>query len=188
MILLVLGLVAFFVVHLVPAAAGARARLVGQFGETGYKGLFSVVSVATLAFLVWSFARAPFIEIWAPAPWMRSVTMLAMPVALVVLMSAFFPGAIKKWLKHPMIVAIQIWAVAHLFANGDLASVLLFGGFFAYGVINRIGAGRRDEHMPVPAAGAARRNDLVAVVAGVALYAAFVAVAHEWLIGVALLR
>ncbi len=188
MILLVLGLAAFFFVHLVPAVPGARAGLVGRFGEQGYKGLFSVFSLVTLAFLAWSYGQAPFVELWVPASWTRPVAMLAMLAALIVLMGAFFPGAIKQRLKHPMLVAIKIWAVAHLLANGDLASLLLFGGFLAYAVVNRIAADKRDEHMPVPAAGATARNDLIAIVAGVALYAAFVLVLHEWLIGVAPLR
>lgn len=186
MILLILGLAAFFSIHLVPAAPRLRARLVGQFGETGYKGLFSLLSLATLVFLVWTYGQAPLVEIWTPPPWTRLLAMVVMLVALIVLMGAFFPGAIKQRLKHPMLVAIKIWAVVHLLANGDLAAILLFGGFLAYAVVSRIAARGRDEHVPVSSVRAGWRNDLIAVVAGLALYAAFIGFLHEHLIGVAL--
>lgn len=186
MILLVLGLAAFFAVHLVPAVPRLRAGLIGQFGERGYKGVFSLLSLATLGFLVWAYGQAPLVEIWTPPPWMRLVAMIAMLIALIVLMGAFFPGAIKQRLKHPMLVAIKIWAIVHLLANGDLAGILLFGGFLAYAVVSRIAARGRDEHMPVSPARAGWRNDLIAVVAGLALYAAFIGFLHEHLIGVSL--
>lgn len=186
MSLLILGLVAFFAVHLVSAVPGLRAGLVGKCGETGYKVLFSIASLATLVFLIWAYAQAPLVEIWTPPPWTRLVAMVAMLVALIVLMGAFFPGAIKQQLKHPLLAAIKIWAIVHLLANGDLAGMLLFGGFLAYGVVNRVAARRRDEYMPVSSRRAGWRNDLIAVVLGLVLYAAFVGFLHERLIGVAL--
>lgn len=186
MALLVLGLVAFLGLHLVPSIAGVRSGLVASLGENRYKGLFSLLSLATLALLIWGYGRAPFVEVWSPPAVGRHIATLLMALAFVVLMGAFFPGRIKRVLKHPMLVAVKIWALAHLLANGDQASMLLFGGFLAYAVADRILVKRRGERMPVQAEGRTH-NDMIAVVAGLALYFAFVFGLHEWLIGVPVL-
>jgi uncharacterized membrane protein len=184
--LLILALVLFLATHLVPAMTGIRASLVQRFGENGYKVLFSVLSLATLAFLVWGYVQAPRVDVWTPPIWTRHVATLLMAVAMVVLMGAFFPGRIKQVLKHPMLVAIKIWALAHLLANGDLASMLLFGGFMAYAVMDRIMQKGKAERAPVGAP-AGPHNDKIAVVAGLALYFAIVFFLHKWVIGVPVL-
>jgi uncharacterized membrane protein len=84
-------------------------------------------------------------------------------------------------LKHPMLVAIKIWALAHLLANGDLASVLLFGTFLVWAVFDRISVKRRVA--PIPATGPVF-NDAIAIVAGLVVYALFVWRLHAWLFGV----
>ena len=98
-------------------------------------------------------------------------------------LAAYLPGRIQRLTKHPMLVATKLWAVAHLLANGMLADVVLFGAFLAWAVADRISLKRR-EPVPVPGAPASRWNDLIAVVAGLGLYLAFVFGAHRWLIGV----
>ncbi len=186
MTLLLAGLAGFFAVHVLPAIPGARAALAGRFGEKGYIGLFSVLSLATFVFLIWSYATSPLVAIWAPPAWTRLVAAMLMPAALIILMSSFFPGRIKERLKHPILVSVKIWAVAHLLANGDLASMLLFGGFLAYAVINRILLKKREEYAPFQSGGGAR-NDMIAVIAGLAISAALILGLHEWLIGVPVL-
>ncbi|MBS0434018.1 MAG: NnrU family protein, partial [Proteobacteria bacterium] len=100
------------------------------------------------------------------------------------LLAAYLPGRIKAAAKHPMLVATKLWATAHLLANGNLADVLLFGGFLAWAVADRISMKQRAQR-PLPGAPAGRFNDLIAVLAGLALYALFITVGHRWLIGVA---
>ena len=111
--------------------------------------------------------------------------MLIMLPVFVLLVAAYAPGRIQRAAKHPMILAVKIWALAHLLANGDAASVLLFGSFLAWGVIARISLKRRQAANPhvVPVAGSGR-NDLIAVVVGLLVYALFVWKVHVWLIGV----
>jgi uncharacterized membrane protein len=184
--LLILALVVFLGIHLVPAMAGIRESLVQRFGENSYKWLFSILSLATLAFVIWGYAQAPRIDVWSPPIWTRHVATLLMAVAMVVLMGAFFPGRIKQTLKHPMLVAIKIWALAHLLANGDLASMLLFGSFMAYAVIDRIMQKGKPERVPVGAP-ASPHNDKIAVVVGLAVYFAIVFFLHKWVIGVPVL-
>lgn len=186
MAMLLTGLVGFIGIHLLPAIPAARSVMIARLGKRVYIGLFSLFSLVTLALLIWAYAAAPFIEVWTPPDWTRLVAAVAMVVALIVLMGGFFPGRIKERVRYPMLVAIKIWAAAHLLANGDLASMLLFAGILVYAVADRVLLNKRDEHMPFQSS-AGSRNDLIAVLAGLALYAVIVFALHEWLIGVPVL-
>jgi uncharacterized membrane protein len=153
-------------------------------GENGYKVLFSLLSLAGFVLLVWGFAKAPVIQVWSPPPWTRWVAIVLMWPAFVFLVAAYVPGQIKAKLKHPFLVAIKTWALAHLIANGDLASMVLFGSFLAYAVYDRIALKRRAARglVTVAATGPAR-NDVIAVVLGTALYLAFLIWLHPLLTG-----
>jgi uncharacterized membrane protein len=96
------------------------------------------------------------------------------------------PGAIKAKLKHPFLVGIMLWALAHLIANGDLASIILFTSFLAYAAYDRVAVGRRQETglVTAPETGPAR-NDWISLALGLALYVAFLVWLHPLLIGTA---
>jgi uncharacterized membrane protein len=102
------------------------------------------------------------------------------------LFAAYLPGKIKAKVRHPMLAAIKFWALAHLIANSDLASIILFSSFLAYAVVDRILIKRRGGAEPVLAVSEAeaRRNDLISLGAGLALYVAFLFWLHPLLIGV----
>lgn len=184
MALLIVGIVVFLGIHLLPTCGGLRARLIARLGANGYRVLFSVLSIAGFVLLVYGFAKAPVIQIWSPPVWARHLAMLLMLPAFVFLVAAYFPGRIKTALKHPMLVAIKTWALAHLLANGDLAGIVLFGSFLAYAVYDRISVKRRQ---PDGTAGVGAPpgpyNDIVVVVLGLALYVAFLFWLHPLLIG-----
>jgi uncharacterized membrane protein len=114
------------------------------------------------------------------------VAVVLMLPAFVFLVAAYVPGRIKATVKHPFLVAIKIWALAHLIANGDLASIILFGSFLAYAVFDRITLKRRQPTSLIGLAGAGPpRNDLIAVALGTVLYAVFLVWLHPLLIGTA---
>ena len=98
--------------------------------------------------LVFAFAKAPVVPVWSPPSWTRWVAIVLMLPAFIFLVAAYVPGQIKAKLKHPFLVAIKTWALAHLIANGDLASIILFGSFLAYAVYDRITLKHRAEHEP----------------------------------------
>lgn len=189
MTLLVLGLVVFIGIHAVPMMTGLRETLWSRLGVGGYRVLFSVASLAGFALLVYGYgaarAEGPPI-LYDPPVWMRHVTMLLMLPVFVLLVASGAPtGRIKKAVKHPMVLAVKIWAFAHLLANGDLASVLLFAAFLAWGVADRISLKRRPATLGAAAAGApSAAGDIVSLVVGLGLYLAFVFYLHELLIGV----
>ena len=184
MTLLIIGIVVFLGIHLLPTVPGLRDKLAARLGENGYKALFSLLSIAGFALLVWGFATAPVIQLWTPPAWTRWVAIALMLPAFIFLVAAYVPGEIKAKLKHPFLVAIKTWALAHLIANGDLASIVLFGSFLAYAVYDRITLKRRQPTSLIEAPGpGSKRNDAIAVVLGTALYLAFLLWLHPLLIG-----
>ena len=190
MTLLIAGLVLFLGIHTLPMLPATRAGLVSKLGENGYKGLYTLVSFAGFGLIIYGYGLARFDGppiVYDPPFWLRHVTMLLMVPVFVFLVAAYVPSRIKKTLKHPMLVAVKLWAFAHLLANGDLASVLLFGGFLAWAVADRISVKRRGPGAGQIAAAAGdpgKYSDVVVILIGLALYGLFVWKLHVWLIGV----
>jgi uncharacterized membrane protein len=114
---------------------------------------------------------------------MRHLSALIMLPVFPLILAAYLPGRIKAALKHPMLAGVKFWALAHLLANGMLADVLLFGSFLAWAVADRISFKRRVVR-PIQTAPPSKMNDVIAVVAGLAIYVAFVLWLHTWMIGV----
>ena len=104
----------------------------------------------------------------------------------ILLVAAYVPSHIRDKAKHPMLAAIKVWALAHLLANGDLAGVLLFAGFLAWAVYDRITLKDREARGLVTVGSGPILNDVIAIVAGLALYYAMIRWGHAALIGVSL--
>jgi uncharacterized membrane protein len=184
MTLLILGIVAFLGLHLLPTLPGLRERLIARLGEGTYKGVFALVSIAAFVLLVYGFAKAPVLQVWSPPAWTRWVAIVLMLPAFIFLVAAYVPGQIKAKLKHPFLVAIKTWALAHLIANGDLASIILFASFLAYAAYDRITLkGRPDRGLVATPKSGPPSNDAIAVILGVVLYLAFLFWLHPLLIG-----
>jgi uncharacterized membrane protein len=184
-----LGLVGFLGIHSIAIVApGWRARIVERIGAVAWRAAYSVGSLAAFLVMIHGYgvARQSPVVLYTPPTALRHVAMLLMLPAFTMLLAAYLPGRIKARLKHPMLAAVKLWALAHLLANGTLAEVLLFGGFLAWAVADRISVGRRPAR-PAADATSGRYNDAIAVVGGLALYVVFVAWAHGRLIGVPLM-
>jgi uncharacterized membrane protein len=183
--LLIAGLVLFLGAHSIAIVAPAmRERARARFGEGTWKGLYSVVSLLGLILIVDGFglARQSPVVLYSPPSWMRHVTFLLMLPVFPLLFAANLPGRIKSATKHPMLAAVKFWAFGHLLANGMLADVLLFGGFLAWAVMDRISLKRRSQNLRTMPPG--RFNDAIAVVLGLGVYAFFILWAHLRLFGV----
>jgi uncharacterized membrane protein len=190
--LLVLGLVLFLGTHSFSMARGPRAAIIGRIGEGPFKGLYSLLSLAGIVLVSIGYGQyraSGYIPVWDPPVWTRHLALLLVLVAFICFVAAYLPGRIKARLKHPMLAGVKIWAFAHLLANGDLGSILLFGSFLVWAVLARISVKRRDvaaQHGGT-AAPAGWRNDILAVAIGTVVYLAFVFWLHPWLIGVPVL-
>jgi uncharacterized membrane protein len=189
-VLLILGLAVFIGAHVFVTRRDARADLIARVGEGPYKGLFSLVSLVGFALIIYGFAmyrREGMIEIWSPPIWARHLAIPLVWLAFICLVAAYIPGDIKRVLKHPMLVGVKLWALAHLLANGDLGSMLMFGSLLAWAVYDRISLKYRTDPggLPIPIGG--RKNDVVAILIGTILFAAFGYVFHPLWIGVPVL-
>ncbi|MBP7066164.1 NnrU family protein [Ferrovibrio sp.] len=141
---LFLAALAWVVLHLL-VAGPLRAGLVQKLGEVRYRGLFSLLSVASLGYLIWAYGQAPYVEFWPSSPVLALVPLLVMPVALLFLVASLRPtnptlagpdmllkgslpvAGFTKVTRHPMLWAFALWAGSHMVANGDAATLLLAG-------------------------------------------------------------
>ena len=187
MTLLILGLLIFLGVHSTSIfAPGWRAAKTERRGDAVWKGLYSLVSVVGLALLIYGYgvARQSPVVLYTPPTFTRHIALLLMLPVFPLLFATYLPGRIQAAAKHPMLLAMKLWALAHLLANGTLHDVILFGAFLAWAVADRISVKRRAVARKIPGAPPTPVNDVIAIVGGLATYAVFVFWAHLRLIGV----
>jgi uncharacterized membrane protein len=187
LVLLLIGLAIFVATHVFVTRREARAEAIARMGEEPYRLVFSAVSLVALVLIGWGFAlyRADdWFPLWAPPVWTRHVTAALMLPAVILIVAAYIPGHIKRAVKHPMLTGVKLWAFAHLLANGDLGSLVLFGSILAWAVYDRISLKSRtdDGGPPIPVGG--WRNDLIAVIVGILVYLALGFTFHPLVIGV----
>lgn len=168
MVWLIAGLVLFFGVHAFSGLRGARTRLIHAMGEKRYKAAYSLVSLAGFGLILVGMGKAPRMELWTAPEWGRYAALWFMPFAFVSLTASFIPGNLRRVTAHPMLWGVTMWALLHLLANGDLASLLLFGGFGLYSVHAMSSQNARGVQA------AARKwsivNDVITVAVGLLLY------------------
>lgn len=187
MLLLILGLALFLGMHGFTMARGPRAMMMKRFGEGGYKGVYTLVSLLGFVLIIYGFQlyrSGGMIPVWSPPLWMGHLALLLTLPIFILLAATNSGGRIHAAVKHPMLLAVKIWATAHLLANGDVGSILLFGGFLAWAVMARISLKRR-AGVTVPAASGFTQRDWIAIGAGLVLWFVFARWLHPLLIGVA---
>ncbi|KRQ00712.1 NnrU family protein [Bradyrhizobium sp. DASA03076] len=187
LLVMILGLVLFFAAHVFTTKRDARAQAIAQLGEGTYKILYSVVSLAGLALIVWGFGHyrsTGWIDVWYPPRALKHITVALMLPAVILVVASYLRGRIYATLKHPMLAGVKLWAFAHLLANGDLGSIILFGSFLGWGVYDRISLKHRTDSggPPIPVGGVT--NDLIAVAVGIVAYLALSFAFHPVVIGV----
>ena len=164
MAVLMFGAILFFGIHAVPMSVALRATLVGRLGENGYKGVFALVSLAGLVLIGVGFAHAEPVVLWIPPAWAGTVTPVALWFAFVLLAAAYTPTHIRRSVKHPMMVGVFVWSGSHLIANGEQATLWLFGLFSIYAVASIVSAELRGKRLG--GAAAAWKFDAIAVATG----------------------
>jgi len=188
MAILILGLVLFLGSHSVRILADPwRTRTIATHGDKPYKGLYTLISLAGFALIVWGYglARHNPVVLWNPPRGMNHLAALLMVFSFILLVAAYVPrNAIKAKLHHPMVLGVKVWAFAHLLANGMLADVVLFGAFLMWAVFDFRAARRRDREGNVQYAAGTAKGTAIAVVGGLVAYAVFAFWLHGVLIGV----
>jgi uncharacterized membrane protein len=193
LLVMILGLVLFLGAHTLTTQREVRARVIAASGEGGYKLGYVLVSIGGLALIAWGFGHyraAGMIDVWekwcSPEA-LRILKHLAVGLmlpAVILVVAAYIRGRIYTMLKHPMLAGVKLWAAAHLLANGDLGSIILFGSFLGWAVFDRISLKRRTDPgaPPIPVGGIG--NDLIAVAVGLVAYLALAFAFHPVVIGV----
>lgn len=188
MAILIIGVVLFIVTHTVRSIApGFRSAMIEKMGVNGWRGAHSVASTVSLAVMIYGYVIAPTVNVWFPPVWTAHIAVTLMLIAMICLVAGLLPaGHVVVKTKHPMVLSIKIWAFAHLVANGDLASIILFGALLAWAVFMRIALKRRQRAGElVLRPFVSSRNDILALVIGLVVWLAFLLKLHEWLFNVA---
>ena len=190
---MIVGLALFLGVHTLPAQRELRSRIVSAIGEGSYKLVYALVALLGIALIAWGFAHyraAGLIDVWEGLVsrkilvLLRHITLALMLPAVILVVASYLRGHIYIALKHPMLAAVKLWAAAHLLANGDLGSIILFGSFLGWAVFDRISLKRRSDAggPQIPVAGWG--NDAIAVAVGFIVYLALAFAFHPVVIGV----
>ena len=179
---LALGVLLWSFAHFIPTLfAGPRRKLVERFGENAYKGLFLLLMVLAIYLVISGWKAAVPETLYLPPAWGRHITALLVLLGFILFFAPYPPNNIKRLLRHPQLTGVILWGAGHLLANGEVRSILLFGGFAAWAAIEMLLINRRDGAWTKPEP-APRRNDILLVVGGVAVYLV-VALTHQWLFG-----
>lgn len=186
MTMLLLGLFIFLGVHSLRifAPAWRDARIAG-WGVAAWKGGVGLLSLVGLLLIIWGYGQARQVPVllWAPPVGLRHAVALFTLPAFILLVAAYVPrNHFKSRLGHPMVLAVMLWAFAHLLANGQLHAVALFGSFLLWAMLSFRTARRREPPTRAPASMA---RTLLAVVIGAAAWAGFAFYLHARWIGVA---
>ena len=185
MLYLIAGLVLFLGVHSISIVSYRwRDATVQRVGTGAWRAAFALVALAGLAVMAYGFGRArenPVVLYVAPV-WVRDTMIMVMPFVFPVAFAAYLPGLISMVLKHPLLVAVKLWAILHLLVNGGVHDVVLFGSILAWAVAVRISLKRRPPR-PIRMAPPWKWNDALAIALGFAVYVALVAGGHEWITG-----
>jgi uncharacterized membrane protein len=187
LLVMILGLVLFLGVHTLTTQRELRAQVIALSGEGGYKVGYAVLSVAGLVLIAWGFGHyraTEWIDIWYPPKALKHITVALMLPAVILVVAAYIRGRIYAAVQHPMLSGVKLWAAAHLLANGDLGSIILFGSFLGWAVFDRISLKHRADPgaPPIPVGGV--RNDMVAIAVGFVAYLALAFAFHPVVIGV----
>lgn len=188
MAVLILGLVLFLGMHSIRIVAdGWRTATIARIGEKPWKGLYTLASIAGFVLIVVGFglARRNPVYLWEAPMAMRHLAGALLLVAFVLLVATYVPrNSIKARLHHPMVLAVKVWALAHLLANGNVADVVLFGSFLVWAVFSFRAARRRDRAGGTVYPPGTMAATAITVVVGVAAWAVFAFWAHGLLFGV----
>jgi uncharacterized membrane protein len=180
------GLLIFLGIHSISIINESwRDRMVNKIGEWPWKGVYSLAAIFGFILMIWGYGAVRYdtVVLYTPPEWQQYISLLLLLPVFPLLIAAYFPGRIKAAATHPMLLATILWAIAHLFINGSLNNVILFGSFLAWAVWDLVSVQHRQPR-PIPGAPHSKFNDIIACVLGLGLYFAFVFRLHELLIGI----
>jgi uncharacterized membrane protein len=183
MIWLALGVLLWSAAHLLPSVAPAtRSRWIEGLGEQPYKGCFSLTLIAAIVMMVVGWRGSAFVPVYGSPPWAALAANVGVFIGLLLFVASGVPTNLKRWIRHPQLTGVALWAGFHLLANGDQRSLLLFGGLGSWAILCMLSINRRDgawqKPEPLPASA-----ELKPLLGAIFLYA-LLFFAHPYIAGV----
>jgi uncharacterized membrane protein len=165
------GVLLWTMVHFMPSLApGFRQSLIGKLGEMPYKGLFALDIVVAIVLIVYGWRTTLPEIVYVPPAWGYRAALPLMAISVFLFGAARRPSAIKRILRHPQLTGLVVWSVAHLLANGDQKSLVLFGGLGAWALIQMTLINRREGEWVKPESPTLVREMIGVVVTAVVLF------------------
>ena len=159
-------MVLWIVTHTFPMAMPRqRAAIVARLGEAPYKGLFALLSLLSIGLIVWGSGQAPIVQSYVPPLFGGAFVAVLVGIALTLMAASTMPNNIRRFVRHPQLSGVAIWAVAHLLVNGTVRDMILFGGFGLWAVAGIVLSNRRDGPWQRPAP-VALWKDVLVIAAG----------------------
>ena len=189
MIVLIIGLVIFFGMHLVPVT-GVKSSLIERMGEKKYQSIFSIISLVGFIIIIYGFSlidtcnpmmadcETDNFYLWDSFEYSKEISFLLMPISIIFLVASQMKSNIKKVVHHPMLIGVLIWSFVHLLSTGDLRSIILFASFGAFSIIDIIFTRKTAEQ----GISFSILNDVVVIVVGLVLYS-IILYFHEYVSG-----
>jgi len=187
MALFLIGLIIFLASHSCRIFAESwRNQMIDRIGEVKWKGLYTIISLIGFIVMVIGYgqARQNTIVLWQPNAFLIYIALALNLIAFIFLAgSSPSNNAIRLKLKHPMILGVKVWALAHLISNGTLVNLILFGAFLLWAVLDFRSARKRPVHIPEQAQ-VSTKATVITIASGVILWVVFIFGLHQYLIGV----
>ena len=189
MIVLIIGLVVFFGMHLVPVT-GVKSSLIERMGEKKYQSIFSIISLVGFIIIIYGFSlidtcnpmmadcETDNFYLWDSFEYSKEISFLLMPISIIFIVASQMKSNIKKVVHHPMLIGVLIWSFVHLLSTGDLRSIILFASFGAFSIIDIIFTRKTAEQ----GISFSILNDVVVIVVGLVLYS-IILYFHEYVSG-----
>jgi uncharacterized membrane protein len=182
--MLVAGVLLWSIVHLMKSVTPVlRASIQRAIGERPHKGLVTLLLLVSLGLMIFGWRSTPAEFVYDPPAWGRHLNMTLMFMAILLLGAAQGSSRIRQWIRHPMLTGVLVWAVGHLFANGDSKSLILFGGLGLWALISIITISRNEGVWVKPVKIASAGRELLSITIAAILYVVLILV-HPWIAGV----
>ncbi len=185
MTLLILGLLVWASVHFIPSLAQpTKIKLKNKIGAAGYQGAFALVILLSLAMIIFGWRSTAPVLVYSTPVWMKSVAFVLMLPALILFVVSNGATRIKQFIRHPQLTAVILWSIAHLLSNGDVRSIVLFGGLGLWAVIEIMVINRREGQWRKPE-GPTWAREFAGIAASVVIFVVVI-VLHPYISGVAI--
>jgi len=185
MFILIVGMVIFFGVHLLPSFPTIRQTLINRIGENFYKSGYSLLALFGLTLIILGKSQTEYIHIWQPSLLAFQIAPYIILLGFIISNAMYMSTNLKRFTRHPMLWGIAFWSLGHLLTNGDLSSLILFGGFGLFSLFdmwsaNRRGAQKSKQVYPLT-------KDLILIVIGVISWFLFLYL-HSYLFGIPVIQ